>query len=100
MCILLDQEEEAKSERAAAEEGATAAFKEVEAERDRFKKVIQELKKKLDRFTYLFPALQMTIGLINFGATVHCPFVAIPGSLLNDKSRGDCIQSGWQSQSR
>lgn len=34
---------------ATAQQGVAAAHKEVEAERDRFKKVIQELKKKLDR---------------------------------------------------
>jgi len=45
------QEEEAKKEMATAQEGVAAAHKEVEAERDRFKKVIQELKKKLDRYS-------------------------------------------------
>jgi len=45
------QEEEAKKEMAAAQEGLATAHKEVEAERDRFKKVIQELKKKLDRYS-------------------------------------------------
>ena len=34
---------------AAAREGVATAHKEVEADRDRFKKVIHELKKKLDR---------------------------------------------------
>ena len=45
------KEEEAKKEMATAQEGVAAAHKEVEAERDRFKKVIQELKKKLDRYS-------------------------------------------------
>ena len=47
-CLVV-QEEEAKKKMATAQEGLAAAHKEVEAERDRFKKVIQELKKKLDR---------------------------------------------------
>lgn len=34
---------------AAAQEGAAAARREAEADKERFKKVIQELKKKLDR---------------------------------------------------
>ena len=34
---------------AAAEEAAATARKDAEAEKERFKKVIQELKKKLDR---------------------------------------------------
>ncbi len=49
-CLVV-QEEEAKKEMATAQEGVAAAHKEVEAERDRFKKVIQELKKKLDRYS-------------------------------------------------
>lgn len=46
------QEEEAKKVMATAQEEVAAAHKEVEAERDRFKKVIQELKKKLDRCSH------------------------------------------------
>ncbi len=49
-CLVV-QEEEARKEMSAAQEGLATAHKEVEAERDRFKKVIQELKKKLDRWS-------------------------------------------------
>ena len=51
-CVVL-QEEEVRKEMAAAQEGLAAAHKDVEADRDRFKKVIQELKKKLDRYIYM-----------------------------------------------
>lgn len=43
------QEEELRRELAAAHEAAGAARRDADAEKERFKRVIQELKKKLDR---------------------------------------------------
>lgn len=43
------QLEELKAEVKIGQEGLAAVRKETEAERERFKKIIQELKKKIDR---------------------------------------------------
>lgn len=55
LCLLVighfpcGQEEELRAEVAAAQEATAAARRDAEAEKERFKKVIQELKRKLDR---------------------------------------------------
>lgn len=49
MCVLM-QLDELRNELESNQGKLAAARKEAEAERERFKKIIQDLKKKLDRF--------------------------------------------------
>ncbi|KAA6417667.1 MAG: hypothetical protein FRX49_12355 [Trebouxia sp. A1-2] len=89
------QEEEAKKEMATAQEGVAAAHKEVEAERDRFKKVIQELKKKLDRSSK--ESMKAEVAAAEARGKAEAEKAGLQTALDTALSRAEAEQSSLQS---
>lgn len=68
---------------ASALEGTASARRDAEAEKERFKKVIQELKKKLDRWALSMPCGWMAPQI--FHIAIHWHILLIAVLMLHDK---------------